>query len=60
MLRYVFLLLLLANVVAFGYYSYFYQPKPTESFIQAKTQIVNPVTFTNVSDELPPLIGVKK
>ncbi|WP_040624807.1 hypothetical protein [Moraxella macacae] len=59
-MRHVFLMLLLLNVAAFGYYSYLYKPSIAPSVAQTQATLTNPVTATNVSDELPPLIGTKK
>lgn len=59
-MRYVFLALLVLNIVAFGYYSFLYKPSDSESVRTAKAGLTNPVTATNVSSELPPMIGTKK
>lgn len=40
---------------AFGYYTFIREEKPSESVVKAKAELVNPVTVTNVSQELPPL-----
>lgn len=59
MMRYVFLLLLLLNIATFGYYSFLH--KPAKADISAsQNQLINPVNATNVSKELPPMIGTKK
>lgn len=57
-MRYLFLGLLALNVLMFGYYSFMYQPAESQTVTQAS--LTNPVTATNVSDELPPMIGTKK
>lgn len=57
---YIFSLLLLLNILMFGFYSYLYKPNESESVIQAKSQLINPVSFINVSNEIPPEIGSKK
>lgn len=57
---YIFSLLLLLNILMFGFYSYLYKPNESESVIQAKSQLINPVSFANVSNEIPPEIGSKK
>ncbi|WP_394261938.1 hypothetical protein [Moraxella boevrei] len=59
-MRYIFLALLLLNVVAFGYYSYLHKPSVSQSVVQTQATLTNPVTATNVSSELPPMIGTKK
>ena len=59
-MRYLFLALVVLNIVVFGYYSFLSQPAESKSVAQARTQLVNPVTATNVSNELPPMIGTKK
>lgn len=57
---YIFSLLLLLNILMFGFYSYLHKPNESESVIQAKSQLINPVSFANVSNEIPPEIGSKK
>lgn len=59
-MRYVFLALLVLNIVAFGYYSFLHKPAESDSVVSAKASLNNPVAVTNVSSELPPLIGTKK
>lgn len=57
---YLFLGLLVANILMFGFYSFLYKPSPSDSVSQTQATLKNPVTFTNVSNELPPMIGTKK
>lgn len=57
-MRYVFLALVLINALMFGYYSFLHQPTP--SVAVKNTDLTNPVTVTDVSSELPALIGSKK
>lgn len=59
-MRYVFFTLLAMNVLTFAYYQFVHQPAQSKSLVEAQAQLVNPVTATNVSQELPPLIGTKK
>jgi hypothetical protein len=59
-MRALFFVLVAANVLAFSYYTFIREEKPSESVVKAKAELVNPVTVTNVSQELPPLIGKKK
>lgn len=59
-MRYIFLALLALNILTFGYYSFLHKPTDTDSVVTAKASLNNPVTVTNVSSELPPLIGTKK
>ena len=59
-MKFLFLLLVVANVGAFGYYNYLHKPKPSESIQQMTSGLKNPVTATNVSNELPAQIGSKK
>ncbi|MFW2177775.1 MULTISPECIES: hypothetical protein [unclassified Moraxella] len=59
-MRYIFLALLALNVLTFGYYSYVHKDKPSQSYVIAKAELTNPVNATNVSSELPPMIGTKK
>lgn len=59
-MRYLFLALVALNIIVFGHYSYFYHPKESSSVAQARTSLINPVQATNVSHELPPMIGTKK
>lgn len=58
-MRYLFLLLLVLNVATFGYYSFLHKPA-TPDVSASQTGLTNPVTATNVSKELPPMIGTKK
>ncbi|STY96098.1 hypothetical protein [Moraxella atlantae] len=57
-MRYVFIALLLANIALFGYYSFLRKPN-LNAAVTPPTALTNPVSVTNVSDELPPLIGKK-
>lgn len=59
-MRYLFLALVVLNIVVFSYYSFLRQPAASQSVTQARAQLINPVTATNVSNELPPMIGTKK
>lgn len=59
-MRYVFLALLALNVLTFGYYSFLHKPSDSDSVVAARAGLTNPVTATNVSSELPALIGTKK
>lgn len=59
-MRFVFLALLALNGLAFGYYNFLHKPNDNQSFAQAKAGLTNPVSATNVSSELPPMIGTKK
>lgn len=58
-MRYIFLLLLLLNLATFGYYSFLHKPT-TPDLSATQSQLINPVTATDVSKELPPMIGTKK
>lgn len=55
-MRYVFIGLLLANVAMFGYYSFLHQPR-MKTAVSPPTPLIHPVSATNASAELPPLIG---
>lgn len=57
---YIFSGLLVANIVMFGFYTFLHKPSVSDSVIQTQATLKNPVTFTNVSSELPPMIGTKK
>lgn len=57
---YLFAGLLVANILMFGFYSFLYKPGVSDSVAQTQATLKNPVTFTNVSGELPPMIGTKK
>lgn len=57
-MRYVFIALLLANIALFGYYSFLRKPNLNVA-VTPPTALTNPVSVTNASDELPPLIGKK-
>ncbi len=59
-MRYMFLVLLALNILTFGYYSFLHKPADSDSVIAARAGLINPVTVTNVSSELPALIGTKK
>ena len=59
-MRYLFLALAALNIVVFSYYSFIRQPAESSTVTQARAQLVNPVNATNVSNELPPMIGTKK
>lgn len=59
-MRYVFLALLALNILAFGYYSFLHKPSASDSVVTAQAGLTNPVAVTNVSSELPPMIGTKK
>lgn len=58
-MRYVFLLLLVLNVITFGYYNFLHEPSPPDLSAH-QSELINPVTATDVSKELPPMIGTKK
>lgn len=58
-MRYVFLLLLILNLATFGYYSFLHKPA-TPDLKASQGELIKPVTATNVSKELPPMIGTKK
>lgn len=59
-MRYLFLALVALNMAVFGYYSFLRKPTESESVSKARAALVHPVTATNVSSELPPMIGTKK
>lgn len=59
-MRYLFLALVVLNIIVFSYYSFLRQPAESQAIAQARAQLINPVTATNVSNELPPMIGTKK
>lgn len=59
-MRYLFLALVILNIVTFSYYSFLRQPVESKSITQARAQLINPMSATNVSNELPPMIGIKK
>lgn len=59
-MRYLFLALVALNIAVFGYYSFLRKPTESQSVSQARAALVHPVTATNVSSELPPMIGTKK
>lgn len=59
-MAYLFSGLLVANMVMFGFYSFLYKPSASSSAVQAQSTLTKPVTFSNVSSELPPMIGSKK
>lgn len=59
-MRYLFLALVALNMAVFGYYSFLRKPTESQSVSQARAALVHPVTATNVSSELPPMIGTKK
>ena len=59
-MRYLFLALVELNMAVFGYYSFLRKPTESQSVSQARAALVHPVTATNVSSELPPMIGTKK
>lgn len=58
-MRYIFVLLLVLNLVTFGYYNFLHKPA-TQDISASQAELINPVTATNVSKELPPMIGTKK
>lgn len=61
MLSYLFFALLAANVAMFGFYNFLKTTASTSDSVKtAQSQLKNPITFSNVSSELPPLIGTKK
>ena len=55
-----FLALVVLNMAVFGYYSFLRKPTESQSVSQARAALVHPVTATDVSNELPPMIGTKK
>ncbi len=59
---YVFALLVLLNVVTFGYFVLLHDDNASveKSVAQAESQITQPVSFTNTSKNVPPLVGTKK
>ena len=59
-MRYIFLTLLLLNAGVFGYYTFLHKATDNQSLAQAQASLTNPVTATNVTSELPPMIGTKK
>lgn len=59
-MRYLFLVLVALNIAVFSYYNFIHQPTESKSIVQARSQLINPVTATNVTSELPPMIGSKK
>ena len=59
-MRYLFLALVVLNIAVFGYYSFFFFFTERESVSKARAALVHPVTATNVSSELLPMIGTKK
>lgn len=56
---YLFGLLVLANVAAFGYFWLQPDNKNTQGFENAKAQVQKPIKYQNNSANLPPLIGQK-
>lgn len=56
---YLFAGLLVLNGLMFGYYNFLHKGGNSDSYQQAVAQVKNPVTFTNVSNEIPPMIGKK-
>lgn len=57
---YVFAGLLVLNALMFGFYGFLHKDSHSETYNQAVAQIKTPVAFTNVSNEIPPMIGTKK
>lgn len=56
---YLFTGLLVLNGLMFGYYNFLYKGSNSDTYNQAVSQIKTPVAFTNVSSEIPPMIGKK-
>lgn len=59
-MRYLFLALVALNMAVFGYHSFLRKPTESQSVSQARAALIHPVTATDVSSELPPMIGTKK
>ncbi len=57
---YVFGGLILINAAVLISYLFFQQPSTTDSLKQAQAELINPISFTNNSQYVPPLIGDKE
>ena len=51
--------LVVLNAVTLGYYLFLQQPSTTQTLKEAQNEIIQPLTFTNSADYLPPVIGSK-
>lgn len=56
---YLFAGLLVLNGLIFGYYNFLHKGSNSDTYNQAVSQVTTPVAFTNVSSEIPPMIGKK-
>ena len=57
---YVFIGLVIVNIVALGYFTLMHELPPTQTLNQAKAELTKPISFENSSKDVPPLIGTKK
>ncbi len=56
---YLFAGLLVLNALVFGFYGFIHKDATSNTYKQAVAQIKTPIAFTNVSNEIPPIIGEK-
>lgn len=56
---YLFLGLVIINIIVLGYFTFLYEPKPTSSVLEAEENLIAPIDFENTSSSVPPLIGTK-
>lgn len=51
--------LVILNAITLSYYLFFQPPSSTQSLKDAQAELINPITFINSAEHIPPLIGSK-